>query len=83
MTSLVSRGQTLSAVAMRNKLERVWKFSQVFLCNVRGNSGQGVKPQPSLKCVQAVPAYEGVKYNLRRRWRRVGDDLTRYRAHVM
>ena len=32
-----------------------------------------MKPQPSLKCVQAVPAYKGVKYNLRRTWRRVGE----------
>lgn len=69
-TVLVFRGQTLSAVVAIMSavvvimLKRVQKFSQVLLCNAHGNSGPGVKPQPPLQCLQTVPTYTGVRFNL-------------------
>ena len=49
---------------LHNTLEKVWNISHVSLCNVLGNSGQGVRKQHSLKCMQSVRTYAGVRYNL-------------------
>lgn len=48
------------------------------LCNVHENSGQGVKPQHPLKCLQTADSHTGVRWRRYDRVVRFVIDLTRF-----